>query len=201
MTANRERERESEVEQGLHQVAVWLQTSTGQQCQSRQAFPGCSPRRRDTAVMHSGVQDGRRGGAGRASGRGAAQGTAKRSQSLLCCSGSAEKHSPLKLSLRRYVPAREPVLPVWHTGGFEYHHGYRLPSAESFCVDGCVNGLLYLCVFMFPRGLILETRSQWFFKSFCKSFFLFFWKIFSCQLTHWWQIWPLLTKAFFGFAR
>lgn len=100
--------------------------------------------------MHSGVQDG-----GQASGRGAAQGTAKRSQSLFCCSGSAEKRSPPKLSLRRYVPTQEPVLPVWHTGGFEYHHGYRLPSAESVCVDGwvsaAVNGLLSLCVFMFPR--------------------------------------------------
>lgn len=43
MTANTERERESEVEQGLHEVAVWLQTSSGQHCQSLQASLGCSP--------------------------------------------------------------------------------------------------------------------------------------------------------------
>lgn len=96
----------------VHEVSVRLQTSTGEQWQ--RWLVGFSSHRRDSTVMHSGVRPSRRGGVRRASSRGAGRGTAKRPQLLFCCKGSSEKYSPIKQSLHRYVPTREPVLPVWH---------------------------------------------------------------------------------------
>lgn len=108
--------------------------STGDQCQRSQA--ALAP----ANVMRSGVRPGRRGGAGRASGRGPGRGAAARSRSLLYCKGSSAKYSPIKRSPHRYVPTQEPVLPVWHMGGFEYHRGNRFVRAKTSAVDGWVTG-------------------------------------------------------------
>lgn len=118
--------------------------STGDQRQRSQA--ALAPANGTRTVMHSGVRPGRRGGAGRASRRGPGRGSATRSRSLFCCKGSSAKYSPIKRSPHRYVPTQEPVLPVWHTGGFEYHRGNRFVRAKTrAAVTGAaVNGRLPL---------------------------------------------------------
>lgn len=70
-------------------------------------------------VMRSGYEARRRGGGGRGSSarRGGVQGTAVRTQSVFCCHGSSaageERYLSIRRSCHRYVPAQEPVSPVY----------------------------------------------------------------------------------------
>lgn len=61
---------------------------------------------------------------------------------------------------------------IWEDLNITMVTGFQVLKVFVLMV-GLVNGLLYWCVFILPRWLIFETRSQWFFKSFCKSLLFF----------------------------
>lgn len=115
-----------------HEVSVRLKTRA-EECQSLrvswerlQVFLCASSRSLDwTMVMRSGEEAGRRGGVRRTSSGGAGQETVMRTQAVFCCHGSSaageERYLSSRRSCQRYVSTWEPVTPVCHMRGFEFH--------------------------------------------------------------------------------